>query len=321
MVTAADLVTPAPAPMPANLSQATAVEQSRAVAEVLAAVQVAQLCPRDIHRAWEEMKSTCARLAIAERAFYTVPNRGGNKPSVHLARELVRIWGNIDHGVRELRRDDTAGVSEVAAHAWDQQANVRASRTFIVPHERMRTDKATGKQSREPIVNLNDIYLNNQNNGARAVRECMFNVLPDDFVDEAIKICRATIEKGDGKPLVERIVTVIERFAEIGVTQGQIEARLERKRGQWNAADLADLHVVFSSIKRGEVRAVDEFPPAARATTAELLGEPAASAKPAKQSSKAEPATDAKTGAASPGGEAPPAEDWPAVPEIPGDGK
>ena len=34
---------------------------------------------------------------------------------LHLARELARIWGNLDYTVRELRRDDESGESEVLA--------------------------------------------------------------------------------------------------------------------------------------------------------------------------------------------------------------
>ena len=58
-------------------------------------------------------------------------------PSVHLARELARIWGNMDYGVHELSRDDARGMSEIRAYAWDQQTNMRSSRTFQVPHARM----------------------------------------------------------------------------------------------------------------------------------------------------------------------------------------
>ena len=83
------------APTLANLTQATAIEQARAVAEVQAAVTVAQAIPRDVQRAVAEMRDACGRLALAQRAFYSVPNRG-NGPTVHLARELARIWGNID---------------------------------------------------------------------------------------------------------------------------------------------------------------------------------------------------------------------------------
>ena len=76
-------------PLP-KVTQTTAVEQARAVAEVQAAVTVAQAMPRDINRAVAEMRDACGRTALASRAFYSVPNRG-NGPTVHLARELARI--------------------------------------------------------------------------------------------------------------------------------------------------------------------------------------------------------------------------------------
>jgi hypothetical protein len=258
-------------PSDVRVGQATAVEQARAVAEVAAAVRVAQMNPRDMNRAWAEMEAACARLGLAERAFYAVVNRGRG-PSVHLARELARIWGNLDYGVHELHRDDERGISEVRAYAWDQQTNVRSSRTLQVPHQRMVKDKE-GKPARKLLVDLGDVYLNNQNIGARAVREAIFTVMPADFVAKAQEVCQATIKRGDGKPLPERIQNVLVRFKnELGVTVDRIEARVGRTRGQWTAADLAELAVVFSSIARGETRVEDEFPD--RVTAAEITGGP-----------------------------------------------
>ncbi len=246
-------------------TQATAVEQARAVAEVAAAVQVAQQCPRDMDRAWREMQAACNRFGLASRAFYDVKNRGVG-PSVHLARELARIWGNMDYGVHELHRDDARGMSEIRAYAWDQQTNMRSSRTFQVPHQRM-----AGGQ-RKPLTDLQDVYLNNQNVGARAVREAILAALPADFVDEAKDLCRKTIERGDGKPLDQRISEMTAAFAGIGVTEARIEGRLKRQRAQWTAADVADLGVVFRSIQRRETTADDEFPPG-RVTADEITNQ------------------------------------------------
>jgi len=252
-------------PSAGQISQATAVEQARAVAEVAAAVQVAQMNPRDMRRAWEDMREACSRLALAEHAFYKVPNRGTG-PSVHLARELLRIWGNADAGVHELRRDDVKGESEIRAYAWDQQTNVRQSRTIQVPHQRM-----AGKE-RKPLSDLTDVYLNNQNIGARMVRECIFNILPADFAAEAQELCRKTVENGDGKPLDQRITEMTAAFkTSLRVTVAQIETRIGRKRGQWTAADVADLRIVFSSIQRRETTVDDEFPPPV-VTAAEITG-------------------------------------------------
>ena len=242
-----------PHPIGTKTTQATQVEQARAIAEVQAAVVVAQQCPRDMSRAEGEMRDACGRIALANRAFYRVPNRGSG-PSVHLARELARIFGNVQYGVHELRRDDAAGMSEIQAFAWDVQTNTRSTRTFQVPHQRM------VKGERKALVDLGDVYLNNQNIGARAVRECIFTVLPTWFVETAEELCRGTLQNGDGKPLKERIEDAVTAFhASHNVKPAQLEDKLGRKRGQWDAGDVAALQVLYMSIQRGEVTVDEEF--------------------------------------------------------------
>ena len=245
-------------------SQATLTEQARAVAEVQAAVTVAQQVRRDQGRAEAEMKATCERLSVANKAFYTVPNRGTG-PTVHLMRELARIWGNIDYGVREMRRDDHEGVSEIQAYAWDQETNVRSTRSFIVPHERM------ARKARQKLTDLGDIYLNNQNVGARAVRECIATVLPGWFTEEAQEVCHLTLERGDGEPLAVRIDKMLSVFKKHAVTQAMIEAKLKRPRTAWSAGDLAELTTTFQSLERREVTTEEVFPQAV--TIDELTGE------------------------------------------------
>lgn len=255
-------------PAPANLlpaagvgSEATRVEQARAVAEVAAAVQVAQMYPRDQRKAWLDMKEACGREGLAKRAFYDVPNRGGQQASVHLARELARIWGNIDFGVRETHRDDDIGRSEVLAFAWDQQTNSRTSRSFLVPHVRMVKNRRTQEQERKPLTDVADIYLNNQNQGARALRQCVFAIMPADFVSEAQEICRQTLIDGDGKPLQQRISEMVAAFGVLGVDVPRMEQRIGRARGQWTNADVADMTITYGTIKRGEMPADEAFPP------------------------------------------------------------
>lgn len=242
-----------PVRRPGTITQTTAVEQSRAVAEVQAAVTVALQFPRDMARAYAEMKAACGRLQLAKRAFYSVPNRG-NGPSVHLARELARIWGNIDYGVRELSRDDAAAMSEVQAFAWDQQVNVRSSRTFQAPHAKMKG------RNREVITDLDDIYRNNQNVGAKAVRETIFTILPAEFVEEAQNLCRATLEHGDGIPVPQRIEMALASFASINVSQERLEAKLGKPRGQWGAQQVADMGIWYTSITRDGIDAASLLP-------------------------------------------------------------
>ena len=252
------------------VSQSTAIEQSRAIAEVQAAVVVAQSCPRNMAEAEREMEYVCGRLDMAEQAFYQVTNRGTG-PSVHLARELARIWGNIDYGVKELHRDDDKGISEVLAFAWDVQKNSRSSRTFINPHQRMK------QGNRVELTDLQDIYLSNQNIGARAVRETIFTILPRWFVEKAQNICHNTLRHGEGKPLQQRIESLIAAFAELNIGVAQLEARIGRERGAWTPEDLAQLTVAGQSIKRGEAQRDELFPPieATTSTADEIASAPA----------------------------------------------
>lgn len=245
-----------PAPLPGRLGQATAVEQSRAVAEVQAAIVVAQQCPRNIQAALAEMRQSCAQPYLAERAFFRFP-RGGQTvsgASVHLARELARCWGNIQYGLTELRRDDEYGESEMQAFAWDVEKNSRNSSTFIVPHKR---DQKGGPKRLE---DLRDIYENNANNGARRVREAIFAILPPWFVEEAKELCAQTLRNGGGKPLPQRIADAIKAFEGLGVTADRIETKLGRGSGKWTEHDVAQLSITFKSIQRGEVTVEDEFP-------------------------------------------------------------
>lgn len=249
----------APVSRAAIASQATVVEQSRAVAEVQAAVLVAQQRPRNRAAAIAEMRDATAQMSVASRAYYRYRRGGENVTgvSIHLARELARCWGNIDYCIKELRRDDVKGESEMLAHAWDMQTNARASTTFIVPHVRDTRDGA------KRLTETRDVYENNANAGSRRLREQILAVLPSWFVEEAKANCDATLENGGGKPLQQRIADAIASFSDAGVSVGQLESKLGRSSSDWTGHDVGQLGVIFQSIKRGEASVDDEFPPSA----------------------------------------------------------
>lgn len=252
---------------PSRIGQATAVEQSRAIAQVQAMVVVAQQCPRNVPRAIEDMRDSCRRKELADNAFYRYPKGGSvvSGPSIKLARELARVWGNIEYGVSELRRDDDYGQSELLAFAWDVQTNARNSSTVINPHKLY-----TGGGGRQ-LTELRDIYDNNANVGARRVREAIFAVLPTWFVEEAIELCNRTLSDGGGVPLARRIANAIEVFGNLGVTVPQLETKLGAPSAKWTDQDVAQLRVIRQSLMRGEIRKDEEFPPP-RVTATEITG-------------------------------------------------
>ena len=246
------------APMPDRVGQGTAVEQSRAVAEVQAAVLVARQFPRNEAQAIAKMRTACSQKELAQRAFYRFP-RGTSTVSgetIQLAKELARCWGNVQFGVSELRRDDEYRQSEMQAWAWDMESNERASTTFIVPHARWANGQA------QSLSDFRDVYENNANNGARRLREMIFTVLPVWFIEQAKTVCNSTISGAGGdKPRAQRAAEAITAFEGIGITVEQIEAKLGRTTAKWTDHDLGQLQVIFTSIQRGEITRDEEFPP------------------------------------------------------------
>jgi hypothetical protein len=256
--------------LPRHVGQGTAVEQSRAVAEVAAAVQVARQFPRSTAQAVQQMREACAQPGLAEMAQFSYRRAGSNisGPTIHLAKELARCWSNMHYGVTELIRDDEHGQSEMMSWAWDLESNMRASTTVIVPHVR----DANGKKV--PLVTNRDIYENNANDGARRLRAQILGVLPKWFVTEAEDLCAKTLRSpkdaaGREIPMAQRVASVIQWFSEAGVSREQLETRQGRKADAWTPQDVANLGVVFRTLQRGETTAADEFP-VERVTNAEV---------------------------------------------------
>ncbi|MDP4501014.1 hypothetical protein [Nonomuraea turcica] len=287
-------------PAPSRVGQATAVEQSRAVAEVHAAMVMAQQVPRNIDQAIAEMERSCRQMGLAERAFYAFP-RGGQTvsgPSIHMARELARCWGNIQHGLHEMRRDDEAHQSEMQAFAWDVEKNTRVASTFIVPHKRA---------ANQVLTDMRDIYENNTNNGSRRVREAIFAVLPPWFVERAKDLCNQTLEAAVEKQgLPQRIQEAVKAYAGGGITQQQLEEKLGKPVAEWDAADVTQLDVLFRSLRRREVTKEEAFPSASQKVTPDEIAASPSAQPPAPPTPADNPAADT-TDSPTPQQEDPPA--------------
>ena len=272
------------------VSQASTIEVSRAVAEVEAAVIVAQKLPRNLVNAEREMIRSCQHPRLAERAFYRFPR--GKKPNgqtnfvegptVALMREVMRCFGNCQAGVAELRRHK--GWSEMTAFAWDLQQNVRESTTFIVTHAR---DKSDG--SLVELDSERDKYELNANMGARRERAMIERILPVWFVEIAIDTARKTLA-GDPKDFLPRVDKAVKTFSAWGIKQEHLEAKLGGvPRDNWRDVDLATLLVLWQSLQRQETTVDEEFPDLRTGKSAKSVLEEAAAARP-PDSSAASPA-------------------------------
>lgn len=260
------------------------IESSRAIAEAQGKLVIAKRFPRNQALAFDEAMQACRRMGLAEDAFWSFP-RGRETitgSSIHLARELARVWGNIEYNIRELSRKD--GVSEMQAFAWDLQTNTLVTQNFTVRHWR---DTKNGGYA---LTDERDIYELTANQGSRRLRSCIFAVLPSDLISAAEEECRRTLAGNNEDPIKDRVRKLIGAFAKHGVTAAMIEARLGHSLDDVRSEEIAELRSIWNSLRDGATKAGDWFggskPALETSAILDDAPEPAPAPPPAKKAAK-----------------------------------
>lgn len=257
-----------------NINEGTVtVESSRAVAEAQGKLVIAKNFPRNEVEAYAKAMNACRRKSFAQKATYSYP-RGGSTisgPSIRLAEELARCWGNIDFGIKELSQKE--GESEMQSYCWDMESNTISSQTFVVAH--IRDTKNGGQQK---LTAQRDIYENNANMAGRRLRARILAVLPPDLVEAAVAECKKTLAGDNDVPIMDRIKKMVATFEKFGVKTAAIEKRLGRKLETMTADDICEYIGIYNSLNDGNSAVSDWFDiklnsDRAKKLTAELLGD------------------------------------------------
>ena len=219
--------------------------QSATQYEIQGAIIVAKKFPRNEDEAFERLMKSCRRTSFAESVAYSFP-RGGKLitgPSVHIAREFARVWKNIRYGLEILL--DTDEQRQIRGWAWDVESNTKVSQDdyfkkliyrkdggWIVPDER-------------------DLRELTNRRGAILMRNCILQLLPSDFIDDALALAKETIKKAadqDPDSFKKKMIVV---FSGINITVEMLEKKLGHKLDQCNSEELTELRQIFESIRDG----------------------------------------------------------------------
>jgi hypothetical protein len=226
--------------------------QAREIAEVQAAMVIAQRFPRNATLAMDRILNACTRPTLAEGALYSYA-RGGTEitgPSIRLAETLAQNWGNIQFGIRELEQRN--GESTVEAYAWDLQTNTRQVKVFQVPHKRHT------KQGGYKLTDPRDIYELVANQGARRLRACILGVIPGDVIEAAVSQCDQTMKtSADTSP--EAQAKIVDAFSAFGVSKEQIEKRIQSRLDAIRPAQVVALKKIYASLRDGMSKADEWF--------------------------------------------------------------
>jgi len=239
------------APQPGGMME---MASTRAAQEVQAAMVVAKRFPRDEATAYQKIMRACQRPSLATQAVYTYPrgNQTVTGPSIRMAEEIARSWGNIDFGIIEL--EQRTGESDVMAYAWDLETNTRQTKIFTVKHVRHT------RSGSYDLTDPRDIYEMTANQGARRMRACILGVIPGDIQEAAIAACEKTLSQGSKEPLVDRIKKMVVAFEPFGVSKDMIEKRLGHVITTTSEAEVVQLQKIFLTLRDNMAAVTDYFP-------------------------------------------------------------
>lgn len=228
------------------------VAQAKAQAEAFASIMAAKQWPRDEARAADRLLVACQRPGLAEQAVYVYARGGQNVtgPSIRLAEAAARAWGNMKFGFKVTASDRLH--SEVLSYAYDMEANIPVERSFAVSHIRHT------RQGDKLLDDPRDIYEKVANEAMRRVRACILECIPGDIIESAVEQCEQTLKAtADISP--ETLKKLVGAFEKLGVSKGQIEARIQRRIDAIAPAQVVDLRKIFTSLKDGMSKPEDWF--------------------------------------------------------------
>ncbi len=233
-----------------NTAIAKAVSEK--FSEMQARMMIAQQFPRDEAKAMDGILNACRREGLAVKGTYCYARGGQNitGPSIRLAEEILRHWKHVSARWSEVERREDSSVIECSA--WDMESNILETRTVVVPHYR------TTKKGKTRLTDERDINELLANQASRRLRMCILALIPGDVVEAAVEQCRKTVVvKCNVTP--ERVQDMLAKFAQIGVTQTQIEKRIQRKVAAIAPAQFVSLGEIYNSINDGMSLASDWF--------------------------------------------------------------
>lgn len=240
-----------------STSVGMAQSEQREIAEVQAMVIMAKRFPRDQIASMDRIINAFSRPSLAETSQYQYSKGGADVagPSIRAAEAIAQQWGNIDFGFKEVSRGigaDGVPFSEVLAYAWDTETITRKPLQFIVRH--WRDTKKGGYQLRDE----REIYELVANMAQRRVRACLLSIIPGDVTEAAMRQADLTMRaKADTSP--EAMIKMVAAFEPFGVTQNQIEKRIQRRIDAIQPAQVISLKRIYASLRDGMSTAIDWF--------------------------------------------------------------
>lgn len=248
--------------------QSNELSPTQAMAEaqfdIQSAITIARRFPRDEVAAEKKLLRSAERPVFADEAIYSYP-RGKKKdengdwiqnyvegPSVVLAREAARYWGNIRYGI-EVTFDDEEDRN-IRGYAYDMETNVRVTSEDSFKKLIQRKIYENGRDSgrtRWEVADERELRELTNKRGAICERNCILKLIPSDIIDNVMNACEVTLKNQAEAHKDEAIGRLVDAFQKINVSVKMIETKLGHSLKNSSAEELTELRKVFASIRDG----------------------------------------------------------------------
>lgn len=217
--------------------------------EIRFAIEMARALPRDESAAFFKLMKASGRPSFAEDASYSFP-RGDAKvtgPSVNIAREAARVWGNVRYGLEVLR--DDAASRHIRGWAWDLETNtkVEAEDEF----KKLIQRRVKGGETVWIACDERDLRELTNRRGAILVRNCLLQIMPKDLIEDALFQCAETLKNTAAKdPDAARKRLTVD-FMAFNVTPEMMAEVIGCPLSSASPEQMTELRQTFNSIKDG----------------------------------------------------------------------
>lgn len=229
--------------------------------EIQSAIVLARRFPRDEDQAFARLMKACKRTAFAEEAEYSFPrgnvfNEDTQKweknfvtgPSVNVAREAARVWGNIRYGIDVIRDDEDS--RSIRGWAWDLETNTKVQAEDDFRKIVFRKGKS-GQPGQYIKTDERELRELTNRRGAILIRNCILQLLPKDLIEDAVDLCRETLKTRVEKDPDGEKKKVIVAFSTLNITPEMLATYLGHKLDQSSPAEIENLRKIYSSIRDG----------------------------------------------------------------------
>jgi hypothetical protein len=246
---------------------AAAASAAMAKAEIESAYIMAMRKPRSWADVRAKILAACERPVFAEKAEYAKP-MGGSKisgPSIRFAETVIQAAGNIKTSATVIYDDEN--LRKVHVQVTDLENNISYGKEITLAKTVERKKIKEGQQVISTRLNSysemvyivpateDELLVKQAAQESKIIRTCGLRMIPQDIVEEAMEVARATRKKNiDPKAELNKI---LDAFSKLGVKPSDIASYLKKPIEQIVGADIDDLRQIYTAIKDGDARWAD----------------------------------------------------------------